>query len=166
MSDKPGVRIFEAPNTMRRKARPTGGLTLEEMERGAEKAIQRLKLGHERELDHEIAGLTALAREIADDPDCVADKIGSMLIRAQSVRVLAATFDHPLLSEVADSLCAMLDGHEIAREKMLRLIQLHIDAIRLVVKQKMKDPEAPEWKQVFKMLESAIQKAAAARYGQ
>lgn len=162
MSDKPGFRMFEAPNNMRRKARPNGGLTLEEMEKGEAAAISRLKLGHGRELTQEVDALAALAREILQDPASANDKINSVLIRAQSVRVLAATFDQPLLSEVADSLCVMIDSHEMTCDKMLQLIQLHVDTIRLVISQKMTDAEAPEWQQMFKMLESAIQKAAAA----
>ncbi len=76
---------------------------------------------------------------------------------ANQMRGEGSTFGYPLISKFGNSLHAYGDMVFISQH-LVALLQAHLDAIRIVLKDKIKESESPEANQLVKMLEMAKRK--------
>jgi hypothetical protein len=65
-----------------------------------------------------------------------------LFCRAHDVKGLAATYDYPLATTIAASLCRLIEspGVRALARHAPSLIEAHVDAIRAVVRDRVKDP--------------------------
>jgi chemotaxis protein histidine kinase CheA len=68
------------------------------------------------------------------------DTLGELYRASHDLKGQASTFDFPLVARVASSLCKLTDDVTNALELPLALINAHVDAIKVIVREGVKDP--------------------------
>jgi chemotaxis protein histidine kinase CheA len=133
MAKQQPIEIFMPPNML--KAKVGGGavgLDSSAIKR-AEKAIDTLKSEFGDWINADVDKLVECRDRFAQAKD--ADSQGDLYRAGHDLKGQALTFGFPVAARVAASLCKLLDGEIRAP---LALIDAHVDAIRVIVKQNVK----------------------------
>jgi chemotaxis protein histidine kinase CheA len=132
------IEIFMPPNTLKAKMGSAGtGLDLAAVKR-AEQAMEGLKTEFSSWMNADVERLANCRDAYAAKPD--EDAKGDLYRAAHDVKGQAMTFEFPFAARIASSLCKMLDAPGAAP---LKLVDAHVDAIRVVVVRNMKDMRDP-----------------------
>lgn len=157
-SDKPledgEHEIIERPNVLKAKAGPGTGMDMGVVSR-AEKIIDQHKAGYEIRIAGELEDLDALFTEMHLTKRYQLKRI---LNAAHEIRGEAGTFDYPLLSEVARSLCELLPKISKPSTLELEVIETHIKTMRTIVAHQIKGDGGELGKQVVAGLVKAVGK--------
>src|SRR6202012_5537544 len=84
-----------------------------------------------------------------------AETRGALYRAAHDLKGQALTFEHPFVARVASSLCRLLDGPVAP----MPLINAHVETVRLLVKQNIKDKADPTTTAVAMELEARVRQA-------
>ena len=134
--------IIQAPNTLRNKVGPRfGGVDAAAIAK-AEAALKGLSSQFAQWLNEEIAKLEA-ARHVIPMEGADAATMDGLYVHAHDLKGLGATYEYPLITRIAGSLCKLMDERGERSKLSLYLIDAHIDAIRAVVRDQIKDPGHP-----------------------
>jgi hypothetical protein len=151
MGKEQPVQIFMPPNILKAKVGGTGVLDLEAIDR-AEKALVELKA--------EFADWIAVdVRRLAEARDThqtrpSADTLGTLYRASHDLKGQGTTFDFPLVSRVASSLCRLTDENGHGREMPMPLIDAHVEAIKIIVRDGIKSAVSSD---VAKVLASELE---------
>jgi chemotaxis protein histidine kinase CheA len=66
--------------------------------------------------------------------------LGNLYRAAHDLKGQATTFDFPLVARVASSLCKLTDDTSYGLDLPVALIDAHVDAIKVIVRDGVKDP--------------------------
>lgn len=80
----------------------------------------------------------------------------ALYFRAHDLKGLGATYEYPLVTRIAGSLCKMLDVAERRMSAPLDVLDAHIDAIRAVVRDQIKTDEHPTGRALAETLEQRV----------
>lgn len=135
MSAKHPIEIFMPPNMLKAKVGGRiGGVDVAALKR-AEKALDELKGEFGAWINDDIARLVEARKTYQGAQN---DENRYDLYRAShDLRGQAMTFGYPLAARIAASLCKLLDNNQGSAPQTL--IDAHVDAIGIVVRQNMKD---------------------------
>ena len=138
MPKQPPIEIFMPPNVLKAKVGGGGSIDPAALKR-AEQALDGLKDEFAEWIARDVERLTTArtAFEASRNPDTL-----SALYRAAlDLKGQATTFDFPLVARVASSLASLTDLPNPATSSTLPmpLIDAHVDAIKLIVRDKIKD---------------------------
>jgi chemotaxis protein histidine kinase CheA len=130
--------VFMPPNMLKAKLGGMGaGLDMGALKR-AEQAMLNLKTEFKDWINADVDHLVEARDTYVAAPD---QKTRAALYRAShDLKGQALTFEHPFVARVASSLCNLLDG---AADATVSLINAHVDAIRVLVRQDIKDKADP-----------------------
>jgi chemotaxis protein histidine kinase CheA len=129
------IEIFMPPNILKAKLGGNGaGLDMAAIKR-AEQAMETLKSEFTGWVNADVEKLGQCRDGFARNPS--ADAQGELYRAGHDLKGQALTFGYPLAARVASSLCKLLDGQQGA--SLLTLIDAHVDAIRVIVHQNIKD---------------------------
>jgi hypothetical protein len=151
------IEIFMPPNILKAKVGGVGvGLDMGAVKR-AEAAMENLKAEFHDWINDDVAKLveardgykTAQTEETQSRLYCT----------AHDLKGQALTFEHPFVARVASSLCKLLDGHAA---NPMALINAHVETIRLLVKQNVKDKADPTTTALAMELEARVSELLAA----
>jgi chemotaxis protein histidine kinase CheA len=137
MSSKQPIEIFMPPNILKAKVGGSGGLDRSALKR-AEEAIEELKEEFADWIAADVNQLTETRRIYGSQKD--SETLGNLYRAAHDLKGQAATFDFPLVARVASSLCKLTDDTNIGLDLPLPLIDAHVDAIKVIVRDNIKDP--------------------------
>jgi chemotaxis protein histidine kinase CheA len=138
MAKQQPIEIFMPPNMLKAKVGGgAGGLDLSAIKR-AEAAIEELKEEFAGWIVEDMNKLTAARDAFAAHR--TADTFGTLYRAAHDLKGQGATFDFPLVARVAASLCKFTDGAGTGEALPLNLIDAHVDAIKIIVRDKIKNP--------------------------
>jgi hypothetical protein len=148
------IEIFMPPNTLKAKV---GGLSVG-LDMGAVKraelAMQNLKTEFNDWINADVAKLVEARDSFATKPQ---DETRGDLYRAShDLKGQALTFEHPFAARVASSLCRLLDG---CAAVPMTLIDAHVNTIRILVKQNVKDKADPTTTALSVELEARVSEA-------
>jgi HPt (histidine-containing phosphotransfer) domain-containing protein len=135
-NNKRPIEIFMPPNVLKAKM-GSGKLDLSAVKR-AEQAIDSLKSEFTGWVIHDVSRLVEAGQAYAKDRN--EEALADLYRTAHDLKGQAATFDFPLISRVAASLCMLTDDTVYGLPLPLKLIEAHIDAIRVIVRDNLKDP--------------------------
>ena len=136
MANKRPIEIFMPPNVLKAKM-GNGGLDLSAVQR-AEQAIDDLKGEFTGWVTEDVNRLVEAQQAYAKQSDT--ETLGDLYRAAHDLKGQATTFDFPLVSRVASSLCKLTDDSNYGLLLPLALIAAHIDAIKVIVRDNLKDP--------------------------
>ncbi|MET0182559.1 MAG: Hpt domain-containing protein [Caulobacterales bacterium] len=124
---------------------------------GAEAALASMSDNFQLWLNEEIQKLGA-ARFNAQAHGWSDVSLGELLVAAHDVKGLGATYDYPLATELAASLCKLLEtpeGKRAARANTL-LIDAHVDAIRACERDGIRSADDPVGCKILRTLERRV----------
>jgi len=135
MPRKQPIEVFMPPNILKAKVGGTlGGIDMSVIKR-AEKALEDLKSEFAVWIEADVTRLSDCRDAFETKSD--AETRGDLYRASLDLKGQALTFEYPLVARVAVSLCKLLD--EAPANPPATLIDAHVDAIRVIVRDKMKD---------------------------
>lgn len=143
MNKPSGAQFIQPPNTLRLKVGGSrfGGIDPAALAK-AEAALQNLSSQFDDWLADELRKLDAARAEIQDQgyTTATAEKL---YLRAHDMKGLGGTYGYPLITRVAASLCKLTDEEQVRMKAPLFLIDAHLDAIKAIVRDQIKDENHP-----------------------
>lgn len=139
MANDNKAEIFMPPNTLQVKVGSRRGMTALDPEilKRAEKAMDNMRADFSDMLASDLASLTTAYTAFAEKP---APTAAAALYRAAlDLKGQAATFEYPLIARVAASLAKLIEGSQKWEAAPLPLVSAHIDAIRVIHRERIKD---------------------------
>ncbi|BCJ91277.1 hypothetical protein IZ6_20120 [Terrihabitans soli] len=151
--------VIIPPTTLRDRAMSIGGngskdgFDTSALEK-AEEALAALAEDFSSWMHEETNKLEAARESFHKAPQ--AEDNQQILYRAShDIRGQGRTFGYPLAGEIADGLCDLLDGAEDINAQVIELVDAHIDAIRAVVRDDVRDGSDKVARSVVAELRSA-----------
>lgn len=158
------VRVIHLNGRLRAKAavKATDGMQVDEMAVAvAEAAMKELAPEFQKWMADEVARLTAAFETFRDARDRTRD-VGPLFRSAHDLRSQASIFGYPLAAEIAGSLSKLLD--QIEPEYLpLQLVSHHVDAIKAVYRDDIRDYANPIAAMIVHNLRKAIERVVRAR---
>ncbi|MBY0564433.1 MAG: Hpt domain-containing protein [Hyphomonadaceae bacterium] len=109
----------------------------------AEDALTALAESMEAWFDRDIDKLQSARLALEEAPDS-ASRLEAFLIVAHDLRGMGATYGYPLVSELAHSLCRLIEATpQPPPPPRMALIASHVDAIRAAARAGLKDASTP-----------------------
>jgi hypothetical protein len=150
--------IIHVPNTLARKVGPNFKQSGAASIANAEKAMAKLSSNFGEWLEQEIAQLEqvrATLKQCGMTPE-VAQRLS---VRALDLKGLGTTYQHPLVTRIGGSLFKLLD--ETAPDAVpMTLIDAHVDAVRAIVRNQIRDASHPVGQALVNELESRVRELA------
>ena len=157
MTSKKPLEIFMPPNILKAKVGNAGiGMDAAALER-AEAVMENLRSEFAEWMNADIARLGVSRDAYATHPDEAAK--GRLFRASHDLKGQALTFEHPVVARMAASLCKLLDG---TPNTPLLLIDAHVNAIRILVRQNVRDESDPTTNAVAAELEAQVRELQAA----
>ena len=140
-TDEPEVQFYPPSNKLKMKVKPLppgGGIDMSAIER-AEQALDRLSSRFEGWITEEVDRLQ-LARDDVDKYGFRGDYAEELFRSAHDLKGQGMTLGYPLATYVAGSLCRLLEAvKESDFEAPIDLIDHHVDAVRAIVRDGIRD---------------------------
>lgn len=154
MSQPP--EFIKRPNALKAKVGGNfGGIDAAAVAR-AEEALKALSSQFDQWLKDEITKLEAAKTEILAS-GFNAKTAETLYFRAHDLKGLGSTYEYPLVTRLAGSLCRLIDTEDHRQTSPWPLVDAHIEAIRAVVRDKIQTDEHPVGRQLAEELEAGVQ---------
>lgn len=153
MSQPP--ELIRRPNTLRSKLGGSfGGIDAAAVAR-AEEALKALSSQFDQWLGDEMAKLDIA--EAAIRKDGFTEQTAEYLyLRAHDLKGLGTTYQYPLVTRVAASLCRLMDDPARRLQAPYALIEAHIGAIRAMVRDRIQAEDHPVGIELARALEAEV----------
>ncbi len=149
------AQVIRPPNTLRLKVGGGfGGIDANAIAK-AEAALKAMSSQFGQWLQDEITKLDAAQAGIRAK-GLNAETAEELYFRAHDLKGLGATYQYPLVTRLAGSLCRLLDEPGKRAEAPLMLLDAHIDAIRAVVRDEIQTDEHPTGRVLAETLEARV----------
>jgi len=153
-------QMIQVPNTLRLKVGGRlGGIDPAAIAR-AEAALKSLSGNFAAWLNDEVAKLEA-ARQRVRSEGLTPEASEGLYLRAHDLKGLGATYEYPLVTRIAGSLCKLIDDPAKRAEAPLFLVDAHIDAIKAAVKGAIQTDTNPTGRVLVQELEQRVKDFAA-----
>ncbi|WP_425407506.1 Hpt domain-containing protein [Hwanghaeella sp.] len=149
------VKIERPPNRLADKVPKTGGKTLKQAIADADRAIDRLSKDYGKHLADDMAALEKYMAAVKSAP--TAANLKTLFRLVHNMRGQAATFGFPLITEVGRSLCLYLLETEHESEVNVALIEQHVNALRVIYREKIEGQGDTVSRQVVEALMKAVE---------
>ncbi len=161
MSDNPTVQFIQAPNTLRLKVGGRlGGIDPAAIAK-AEAALKSLSGNFGEWLNDELVKLEAARQSIRTD-GLTTETAETLYLRAHDLKGLGATYEFPLVTRIAGSLCKLIDDPDTRLEAPMFLVDAHIDGIKAAVRGNIRTEDHPVGRGLVEELEGRVAKLATA----
>ncbi len=149
------AQVFRPPNTLRLKVGGGfGGIDAAAIAK-AEEALKAMSSQFGQWLQDEINKLDAAQAAIRAEGLNTQTAEG-LYFRAHDLKGLGTTYQYPLVTRLAGSLCKLLDDAAKRAEAPVVLLDAHIDAIRAVVRDEIKTDDHPVGRVLAETLEARV----------
>ena len=149
------VEVIQVPNTLRMKVGSRfGGIDPSAVAK-AEAALKGLSGQFAQWLQDEIDKLEA-ARAAIKTEGMTRQTADRLYLHAHDLKGLGATYEFPLITRIAGSLCKLMDDQESRVASPMFLIDAHIDAVRAAVRDQIRDTNHPVGRVLAEELERRV----------
>ena len=149
------AQVIRPPNTLRMKVGGAfGGIDANAIAK-AEEALKAMSAQFGQWLNDEVVKLDQAQADIRDK-GLTAETAEALYFRAHDLKGLGTTYEYPLVTRIAGSLCRLLDDAAARMEAPLTTINAHVDAIRSVVREQIKTDENPTGRVLAESLEAQV----------
>lgn len=138
MSKQLPIEIFMPPNMLKAKVGGTIVGIDSAMIKRAETAMEELKTEFTYWLGSDVNKLIEARDRFA--ALCDAPTRGELFRASHDLKGGAQTYEYPLIARIAAGLCKLIDGLETAEAVPLSLVDTHVDVIRALFRDTVKDP--------------------------
>jgi hypothetical protein len=161
VSDQAKAQITPPANSLRLKLGGRFGAIDADAIAKAEAALKSLSGQFAQWLDDEINKLDA-ARAGIQANGYTPETSESLYLRAHDLKGLGSTYEFPLITRIAASLCRLTDSPERRTQASLFLIDSHIDAIKACVRDDIRNDSHPTGRALAEELERRVAESQAA----
>lgn len=155
LSQNSSSQVIQVPNTLRLKVGARFGALDAGAIAKAEAALKSLSTNFSQWLQDELNKLQAArARVQAEGMTPEASEI--LYMRAHDLKGLGTTYEYPLVTRIAASLCKLIDDPGKRASAPMALVDAHIDAINAAVREEMKTDEHPVGRALVEALEGRV----------
>lgn len=154
MTDKPAAEVIQVPNMLKLKVGGRGGIDMAAIAK-AEAALKSLSGNFAQWLNDEIVKLEA-ARQDVRAQGLTAQTGEALYLRAHDLKGLGSTYEFPLITRLAASLCKLIDDPDTRLSAPMFLVDAHIDAIKACVRDDIKVDTHPIGKVLAAELEGRV----------
>ena len=149
------AQVIRPPNTLRLKVGGGfGGIDANAIAK-AEAALKAMSSQFGQWLQDEITKLDA-AQAAIRAKGLNAETAEELYFRAHDLKGLGSTYQYPLVTRLAGSLCKLLDEPGKRAEAPQALLDAHIDAIRAVVRDEIQTDDHPTGRILAETLEAKV----------
>ena len=149
------AQVIRPPNVLRAKVGGGfGGINADAIAK-AEEALKAMSAQFGQWLQDEITKLDAAQAAVRADGYTPQTAEG-IYFRAHDLKGLGTTYQYPLVTRLAGSLCKLLDDPAKRMAAPLVLIDAHIDAIRAVVRDQIQTDDHPTGRVLAETLEAKV----------
>ncbi|WP_312220204.1 Hpt domain-containing protein [Brevundimonas sp.] len=146
-------QVIRPPNPLRAKVGGGfGGIDASAIAR-AEEALKAMSAQFGQWLNDEVAKLDKAQADIRSQ-GYSPETAEALYFRAHDLKGLGATYEYPLVTRIAASLCRMLDDADKRMQAPLAVVDAHIDAIKAVVRDKIQTDDHPVGRDLAETLEA------------
>lgn len=155
MSQQNTGQVIQVPNTLRLKVGGRFGAVDASAIAKAEAALKSLSGNFAAWLQDEVTKLEA-ARQVVKVQGATPDTLETLYLRAHDLKGLGTTYEFPLITRMAGSLCKLIDDKDKRMEAPMVLIDAHIDGIKAAVRDGIKTDDHPVGKILVEELERRV----------
>ncbi|WIY68563.1 Hpt domain-containing protein [Aquidulcibacter paucihalophilus] len=149
------AQVIRPPNTLRMKVGGGfGGIDANAIAK-AEQALQAMSSQFGQWLQDEIVKLDKAQADIRES-GYSAETAEALYFRAHDLKGLGTTYQYPLVTRLAGSLCKLLDDPAKRTAAPVVLLDAHIDAIKAVVRDEIQTDDHPVGKILAETLEARV----------
>ncbi|GAA0621987.1 hypothetical protein GCM10009422_17340 [Brevundimonas kwangchunensis] len=149
------AQVIRPPNTLRMKVGGAfGGIDANAIAK-AEEALKAMSAQFGQWLQDEIVKLDKAQTDIREQGYNAATA-EALYFRAHDLKGLGTTYQYPLVTRLAGSLCKMMDDPAKRLAAPVMLIDAHIDAIKAVVRDQIQTDDHPTGKILSETLEARV----------
>lgn len=154
MTNKSAAEVIQVPNMLKLKVGGRGGIDMAAIAK-AEAALKSLSGNFAQWLNDEIVKLEA-ARQDVRAHGLTAETVETLYLRAHDLKGLGATYEFPLITRLAASLCKLIDDPDTRLSAPMFLVDAHIDAIKACVRDDIRVDTHPVGKVLAAELEGRV----------
>jgi len=154
VTNKSAAEVIQVPNMLKLKVGGRGGIDMAAIAK-AEAALKSLSGNFAQWLNDEIVKLEA-ARQDVRAQGLTAVTVETLYLRAHDLKGLGATYEFPLITRLAGSLCKLIDDPATRLAAPMFLVDAHIDAIKACVRDDIKVDTHPVGKVLAAELEGRV----------
>ncbi|WP_029415377.1 hypothetical protein [Brevundimonas bacteroides] len=149
------AQVIRPPNVLRAKVGAGfGGINADAIAK-AEEALKAMSAQFGQWLQDEITKLDAAQAAVRSEGYTPQTAEG-VYFRAHDLKGLGTTYQYPLVTRLAGSLCKLLDDPAKRMAAPIMLIDAHIDAIRAVVRDQIQTDDHPTGRVLAETLEAKV----------
>ncbi len=152
MSNPP--QVIRPPNPLRAKVGGFGGIDADAIAK-AEAALKAMSAQFGQWLKDEIVKLDQAQADIRAK-GYTPETAETLYFRAHDLKGLGTTYQYPLVTRIAGSLCRMMDDVDKRMQAPAAILDAHIDAIRAVVRDEIQTDEHPVGRALAETLEARV----------
>ena len=157
MSNQDAFKVITPPNTLKKKV---GGalpkLDADAIAR-AEQALEKLSTQFETWMDEELNKLEAAWAD-ASTAGVTGEEGEALYRRAHDIKGLGTTYEFPLVTRIAASLCKLIETPERRERAPLPLVSSLVDAIRVAIRDRVRDEDHPIGRALAEETEAIVAK--------
>jgi hypothetical protein len=154
VTNKSAAEVIQVPNMLKLKVGGRGGIDMAAIAK-AEAALKSLSGNFAQWLDDEIVKLEAARQEVRAQ-GLTPETVETLYLRAHDLKGLGATYEFPLITRLAGSLCKLIDDPATRLSAPMFLVDAHIDAIKACVRDEIKVDTHPVGKVLAAELEGRV----------
>ena len=152
MSNPP--QVIRPPNPLRAKVGGFGGIDADAIAK-AEAALKAMSAQFGQWLNDEIVKLDQAQADIRAK-GYTPETAEALYFRAHDLKGLGATYQYPLVTRIAGSLCRLMDDTDKRMQAPLAILDAHVDAIRAVVRDGIQTDDHPTGRVLADALEARV----------
>ncbi len=146
-------QVIRPPNPLRAKVGGGfGGIDANAIAR-AEEALKAMSAQFGQWLNDEVVRLDKAQSDIRSQ-GYTPETAEALYFRAHDLKGLGTTYEYPLVTRIAASLCRMLDDADKRMQAPLAVVDAHIDAIKAVVRDKIQTDDHPVGRDLVETLDA------------
>lgn len=155
MSEQNQGQMIQVPNTLKLKVGGRfGGIDPAAIAK-AEAALKSLSSNFAEWLQDELNKLDAARARVKTDGWSL-ETAENLYLRAHDLKGLGTTYEFPIITRMAASLCKLIDDPQKRLKAPMVLIDAHIDAIRAAVRDNIRDEANPIGRGLAEELERQV----------
>ncbi len=162
LSESNPGQVIQVPNTLRLKVGGRlGGIDPAAIAK-AEAALKSLSGNFAEWLQDEIIKLEA-SRQRVKTEGLTTESGENLYLRAHDLKGLGATYEYPIITRIAGSLCKLIDDPAQRLAAPMHLVDAHIDAIKAAVRNGVQTDQHPMGKALAEELERQVKEWVASK---
>ena len=159
MNGKTQFQVIKPLSNLRARISTTGGPSEQESLDAAEEALKLIKQEFEVALRDDILKIRDAIAKMTDSPTAIEDALSKIYGISHDIKGMAATFDYPLLTNIAQSLCHFISNCKPVTQSRLTVIKAHAKAMETVVSHSLQGDGGEVGQALIEILDAAVENA-------